>query len=49
MNDKWKGSEFTWVRFLEEPVAMFYPITIQRWKEDEFIELGMSGNMTVMQ
>jgi len=29
--------------------AKFYPVMVQRWKEKEFMELRMSGSMTVMQ
>jgi len=47
VKDKWQGLEFTWARFLEELSAYFYPITIQRHKQ-EFMELRMSDSMMVM-
>ena len=49
VKEKLQGSELTWTRFLEELRTKFYPITVQRQKEKEFLELKMSGNMTVMQ
>ena len=49
VKDKLQGPELTWMKFLEELRAKFYPITIQRQKEKEFLELKMSGNMMVMQ
>jgi len=49
VKDKLQGLELTWAKFLKELGAKFYPITVQRQKENEFIELKMSDNMTVMQ
>ena len=49
MKDKLQGPELTWARFLQELRTKFYPITVQRQKEKEFMELKMCGNMTVMQ
>jgi len=49
VKDKLQGPELTWTKFLEELRAKFYPITVQRQTEKEFMELRMSGNMTVMQ
>jgi len=43
------GLEFTWSKFLSELRAKFYPIVAQRQKEKEFMELKMSGTMTMMQ
>ena len=47
--DKLVRHEFTWSKFLGELRAKFYPVVVQRQKEKEFMELKMSGNMTVMQ
>jgi len=41
--------EFTWSKFVDELRIKFYPVIVQRQKEKEFMELKMSGNMTVMQ
>ena len=41
--------EFSWNKFLRELRAKFYPVVVQRQKEKEFMELKMSGTMTVMQ
>ena len=49
MKDKLQGHELNWAKFLEELRAKFYPITVQRQMEKEFMELKMSGNMTVTQ
>ena len=49
VKDKLVGSKFTWSKFLSELRAKFYPIVAQRQKEKEFMELKMSGNMTVTQ
>jgi len=43
------GPEFTWSKFLDELRGKFHPIMVQRQKEKEFMELKVSGNMTVMQ
>ena len=42
------GPEFTWSKLLGEFWAKFYSVVVQRQKEKEFMELKMSGNMTVM-
>jgi len=44
---KLQRPELTWEKFLEELRAKFYPITVQRQMEKEFMELKMSDNMTV--
>ena len=49
VKDKLVGPEFTWPKFLSELRAKFYPGLVQRQKEKEFMELKMSGTMTVMQ
>jgi len=49
VKDKLQGPELTWTKFLQELGAKSYLITVQRQKEKEFMELKMSGNMTVMQ
>ena len=49
MKDKLEGPEFTWNKFLSELRAKFYPVVVQRQKEKEFMELKMSGSMSVMQ
>ena len=49
MKDKLQGPELTWAKFVEELRGRFYPITAQRQKEWEFMELKMSGDMMVMQ
>lgn len=49
MKNKLQGHEFTWAKFLEELRGKFYPITVQQQMEKEFMELKMSGNMTVTQ
>jgi len=49
VKDKLQGPKLIWVKFLEELRPKFYLITAQRQKEKDFIELKMSGNMTVMQ
>jgi len=49
MKDKLVGPEFTRNNFLSELKAKFYPAVVQRKKEKEFMELKMSGTMTVMQ
>ena len=49
VKDKLQGPELTWAKFLQELKAKFYPITIQRQKKKEFMELKISENMTVMQ
>ena len=49
VKNKLQGPELTWAKFLEELRAKFYPITVQRQMEKEFMELKMSGNMTVTQ
>jgi len=46
---KWQESKLTWKKFIEELRAQFYPVTLQRQKEKEFIELKMTGNMTIIQ
>ena len=43
------GPKFTWTKFLNDLRATFYPVVVQRQKVKEFIEVRMSGNMTVMQ
>ena len=43
------GPEFTWSRLLGEFRAKFYPVVVQKQKEKEFMEVKMSGNITVMQ
>jgi len=40
--------EFTWSKFLKELKVKFYPVVVQRKKEKEFIELKMSGSMTIL-
>jgi len=42
------GPEFTYSKFLVELRAKFYTVVVQRQEEKEFMELKMSGNMTVM-
>ena len=42
-------SEFTWEKFTRELRVQFYPVALQRQKEKEFMELKMTGNMTVIQ
>jgi len=49
MKDKLIGPKFTWNKFLSELRAKFYPVVVQRQKEKEFMELKMSGTMTVKQ
>ena len=49
IKDRLLRPDFTWSRFLEELRAKFYPVVVQQQKEKEFIELKMSGSMTVMQ
>ena len=49
MKDQLVGPEFTWSKFLVELRAKFYPTVVQRQKEKEFMELKMSGSMSVMQ
>ena len=49
IKDKLVGPKFTWNKFLSELRAKFYPFVVQRQKEKEFMELKMSGSMTVMQ
>jgi len=46
---KLQGPELTWAKFFEELRNKFDLITIPRQKEKEFMELKMSGNMTVIQ
>jgi len=46
---KWQGAELTWAKFIEELRIQFYPVTLQRQKEKEFMELKMTGNTTVIQ
>ena len=48
VKDKLVGPEFTWNKFLSELREKFYPLVAQRQKEKEFMELKMSGTMTVM-
>jgi len=48
VKDKLVGLEFTWNKFLSELKAKFYPTMVQRQKQKEFMELKMSGTMTVM-
>ena len=48
VTDKLVGPDFTWNKFLSELRAKFYPVVVQRQKEKEFMELKMSGTMTVM-
>jgi len=43
-----EGPEFTWNKFLSELMEKFYPVVVQRQKEKEFMELKMSGTMTVI-
>jgi len=49
VKDKLVGPEFTWNKFLSELRAKFYPVVVHSQKEKEFMELKMSGTMTVMQ
>jgi len=42
VEDKWKETELTWSKFLEELRAQFYPSTIQRREEKEFMELTIT-------
>ena len=46
---KWQELELTWAKFTEELRAQFYPVTLQRQKEKEFMELKMTGSMTILQ
>jgi len=46
---RWQESELTWEKFIGELRAQFYSIALQRQKEKEFMELKMTGNMTVIQ
>ena len=39
VKDKLQGPELTWAKFLQELRAKLYPITVQRQKEKEFMEL----------
>ena len=48
MKDKLEGPEFTWNKFLAVLRAKFYPAVVQRQKEKEFMELKISGSMSVM-
>jgi len=43
------GPEFTWNKFLAELRTKFYLVVVQKQKEKEFMELKMSGSMSVMQ
>ena len=47
IKDKCQGLEFTWSKFLGE--ANFYPISVQRQKERDFLDLRITHNMTVIQ
>jgi len=49
VKDKLVGPEFTWNKFLSELMVKFYPVVVQRQKEKEFMEMKMSGIMTVIQ
>jgi len=49
VKDKVVGPEFTRNKFLSKLREKFYPVVVQRQKEKEFMELKMSGTMTVMQ
>jgi len=49
VKDKLVGPEFTWSKLLSELREKFYPFVVQRQKKKEFMEMKMSGNMTVMQ
>jgi len=48
MKDKLLGPDFTWSKFLAEFRAKFYPAAVQRQKEKEFMDLKMSGSMSMM-
>ena len=48
IKDKLVGPKFTWSKFLSELRAKFYLVMVQRQKKKEFMELKMSGTMTVM-
>ena len=39
MKDKLQGPGLTWAKFLQELRAKFYPITVQRQKEKDFMAL----------
>ena len=49
MKYRWQESELTWARFTEELRAQFCAVAIQQQKEKEFLELKMTGTMTVIQ
>ena len=48
VKDKLVGPEFNWNKFLSELRAKFYLVVVQRQKEKEFMELKMSGTMTLL-
>jgi len=48
IKDRLIGPTFSRSKFLSELRAKFYLIVVQRQKEKEFIEIKMSGNMTVL-
>jgi len=48
IKDKLVRPKSTWSKFQDQLREKFYPVVDQRQKEKEFMELKMSGNMTVM-
>jgi len=49
VKDKLVEPEFTWNKFMSELRAKFYLVVIQRQRDKKFIQLEMSGTITVMQ
>jgi len=48
VKDRLLGSKFTWDKFVEELRAKFYHVVVQGQKEKEFMELRISGSMTLV-
>ena len=48
VKDRLLGFEFAWIESLEELRDKFYPVMVQRHREKEFMELRMSGSMTII-
>jgi len=49
VKDKLVGPKLTWNKFLSELRTKFYLVVVQRQKKKKFMELKMSGTMTVTQ
>ena len=49
VKDGLSGPDITWNRFLECLRAKFHLVVVQQQKEKEFMEVKMSGSMTVIQ